>query len=153
VANIVFNISKGKVAAYYDRVKSNDPSTSALILTPIETSGLESDANLIDSDTVAEVVDGATNKQSTMGEKVLTDADLAAIPAPDDGNDRNDRSLPTVTWTAASGNAISKILVSYRPDTGSAADATDIPLTLFDAVVTPDGNDVQLTTGVFFRAS
>jgi hypothetical protein len=153
MANIVFNISKGKVAAYYDRVKGNDPSTSALVLTPIETSGLESDATLIDMDTVAAVVAGATNKQTTMGEKVLTDADLAAVPAPDDGNDRNDRSLPTVTWTAATGNAISKILVSYRPDTGSAADATDVPLTLFDFAITPDGSDVQMTTGVFFRAS
>jgi hypothetical protein len=153
MANIVFNIAKGKVAAYYDRVEGNDPSTSALVLTPLETSGLESDANLIDSDTVAEVVDGATNKQTTMGEKVLTDADLAAIPAPDDTNDRNERSLPTVTWTAASGNPISKILVSYRPDTGSPSDSTDIPLTMFDFAQTPSGADIQMTTGVFFRAS
>lgn len=153
MANIVFNISKGLVAAYYDRVKSNDPSTSALIITPIETSGLEADSALIDSDTVADVVDGATNKQTTMGEKVLTDSDLAAIPAPDDGNDRNERSLPTVTWSAASGNAISKLLVSYRPDTGSASDSTDIPLTLFDFAQTPSGADIQMTGGVFFRAS
>lgn len=153
MANIVFNIAKGRVVEYYNRVKNNDPSTSALVLTPIETSGLETDANLIDSDNVAAVVDGATNKQTTMGEKVLTDADLAALPSPDDGNDRYDVSLPQVTWTAASGNAISKILVSYRPDTGSPADATDIPLTLFDAAVTPDGTDLVLTAGVFFRAS
>lgn len=153
MANIVFNISKGRVVEFYRRVKGNDPSTSALVLTPIETSGLESDANLIDSDTVAEVVDGTTNKQTTMGEKVLTDSDLAAIPDPDDGNDRYDVSLPTVTWTAATGNAISKILVSYRPDTGSASDSTDIPMTLFDAAFTPDGSDIQLTSGVFFRAS
>ncbi len=153
MSNIVFNIAKGKVCEYYDRVKGNDPSTSALVLTPIETTGLETDANLIDSDTVAEVVDGATNKQTTMGEKVLTDSELAAIPAPDDSNDRNDRSLPTVTWTAASGNAISKMLVSYRPNTGSASDSTDIPLCMFDCTLTPDGNDFQLSTGVFFRAS
>ena len=153
MANITFNISKGKVAAYYDRVKSNDPSTSALVLTPIETSGLEGDATLIDADTVAAVVSGATNKQTTMGEKVLTDAELASIPAPDDANDRNERSLPTVTWTAAAGNAISKILVSYRPDTGSASDSTDIPLTMFDFAQTPSGSDIQMTGGTFFRAS
>ncbi len=153
MANIVFNIAKGKVAAYYDRVKSNDPSTSALVLTPIETSGLEADATLIDADTVAAVVSGATNKQTTMGEKVLTDAELASIPAPDDANDRNERSLPTVTWTAAAGNAISKILVSYRPDTGSASDSTDIPLTMFDFAQTPSGSDIQMTGGTFFRAS
>lgn len=153
MANIVFNIAKGRVVEFYNRVENNDPSTAALVLTPIETSGLEADSALIDSDTVAEVVDGTTNKQTTMGEKVLTDTELAALPAPDDGNDRYEVSLPEVTWTAASGNAISKILVSYRPNTGSPSDSTDIPLTLFDAVATPDGNDIVLQTGVFFRAS
>lgn len=153
MANIVFNIAKGKVNAYYDRVEDNDPSTSAIVLTPIETSGLESDATLIDMDTVAAVVAGTTNKQTTMGEKVLTDTQLATVPAPDDANDRNERALPAVVWTAAAGNAISKILVSYRPDTGAASDSTDIPLCLFDCALTPDGNDFQLNAGTFFRAS
>jgi hypothetical protein len=153
VANIVFNIAKGRVVEFYNRVENNDPSTSAIVLTPIETSGLESDATLIDADTVAAVIAGATNKQTTMGEKVLTDTELAALPAPDDGNDRYDVSLPAVTWTAASGNAISKILVAYRPNTGAAADATDIPLCLFDFAQTPSGADITMQSGVFFRAS
>ena len=78
---------------------------------------------------------------------------LVALPAPDDTNDRYDVSLPTVTWAAATGNAISKILVCYDADTGAGTDADIIPLTMFDAAVTPDGSDVQLTGGVFFRAS
>ncbi len=153
MANIVFNIAKGRVAELYDRVKSNDPANSALILIPIETSGLESDATLIDADTVAAVLSGTTNEQTTMGRKTLTDADLAAIPAPDDTNDRNERSLPTVTWTAATGNAISKILVAYDPDTTGGTDSNLVPLTMFDFVQTPSGADIQMTTGVFFRAS
>jgi len=153
MANIVFNIAKGKVCEYYDRVKGNDPSTSALVITPIETSGLEADSVLIDADNVTAVVVGTTNKQTTMGEKVLTDSDLASIPTPDDANDRNERSLPNVLWTAATGNAISKLLVSYRPNTGSASDTTDIPLCLFDFVMTPDGSNIQMNGGTFFRAS
>ena len=47
MANIVFNIAKGRVVEYYNRVKSNDPANSALILVPIETSGLEADATLM----------------------------------------------------------------------------------------------------------
>jgi len=78
---------------------------------------------------------------------------LAALPAPDDTNDRYDVSLPTVTWTAATGSAISKILVAYDADTAVGGDVNIIPLTMFDASVTPDGSDIQLTTGVFFRAS
>ena len=152
MANIVFNIAKGRVAELHDRVKNNDPANSAIILVPIETSGLESDATLIDADTLAAVLAGATNEQTTMGRKTLTDADLAAIPAPDDANDRNERSLPTTTWTAASGNAISKILVCYDSDTTAGTDANIVPLTMFDFVQTPSGADIQMTTGVYFRA-
>ena len=153
MANIAYNIAKGRVVEYYNRVKSNDPTNSALILVPIETTGLEADATLIDKDDLAAVLSGTTNEQVTMGRKSLTDTELAAVPAPDDGNDRYDVSLPTVTWTAATGNAISKVLVCYDSDTTGGTDAAIIPLTMFDAVVTPDGSDIQLTTGVFFRAS
>jgi hypothetical protein len=153
VANIVFNVSKGRIVELYNRVKSNDPANSALILVPLETSGLQSDATLIDMDDLAAVLAGATNEQTTMGRKTLTDSDLAALPAPDDGNDRYDVSLPSVTWTAAAGNAISTILVAYDPDTTGGTDSAIIPLTMFDAVATPDGNDLVLNSGVFFRAS
>lgn len=153
MANIVANIAKGRVVEYYNRVKSNDPANSALILVPIETSGLESDATLIDKDDLAAWISGTTNEQTTMGRKTLTDSDLAALPAPDDTNDRYEVSLPTTTWVAATGNAISKILVCYDSDTTSGADSNIIPLTQFDFAVTPDGSDVQMTTGVFFRAS
>ena len=153
MANVVFNIAKGRVVEYYNRVENNDPANSALILVPLETSGLESDATLIDKDDLAAVLSGATNEQTTMGRKTLTDADLAALPAPDDTNDRYDVSLPTTTWTAATGNAISKILVCYDNDTTAGTDSNIIPLCMFDFVVTPSGADIQMTTGVFFRAS
>lgn len=153
MANIVFNIAKGRVAELYNRVKSNDPTNSALILVPIETSGLEADATLIDKDDLAAVLAGTTNEQTTMGRKTLTDADLAAFPAPDDTNDRMDLSLPTVTWTGATGNAISKILVCYDSDTTTGTDSSIIPLTMFDFAQTPSGSDIQMTTGVFYRAS
>jgi len=151
MANIVFNIAKGRVVEYYNRVENNDPGTARLVLVPIETTGLQSDATLIDMDDLAAVLAGATNEQTTMGRKFLTDTELAALPAPDDGNDRYDVSLPTVTWTAAAGNAISKILVAYDPN--SSADSAIIPLTMFDAVLTPSGNDAVLQAGVFFRAA
>lgn len=153
MANIVFNIAKGRVAELYDRVKLNDPANCALILVPIETSGLEADSVLIDVDTLTALVAGTTNEQTTMGRKVLTDAELAAVPAPDDTNDRNERSLPTVTWSAASGNAISKIAVCYDSDTTGGTDSNIVPLTLFDFAQTPSGADIQMTGGTFFRAS
>jgi hypothetical protein len=153
MANIVFNIAKGRVVELYNRVRSNDPANSALVLVPIETSGLESDATLIDVDTLTALLAGTTNEQTTMGRKVLTDADLAALPAPDDTNDRYEVSLPTTTWTAATGNAIAKIAVCYDADTTGGTDANIVPLTMFDFVQTPSGADIQMTTGAFFRAA
>lgn len=153
MANIVVNIAKGRIVELYNRVKSNDPANSALILVPIETAGLEADAVLVDKADLAAFLSGTTNEQTTMGRKPLTDVELAALPAPDTANDRYDLSLPQVTWAAAAGNAISKILVCYDSDTTSGTDANILPLTLFDASVTPDGTDLVLTTGIFFRAS
>ncbi len=153
MANIVFNIAKGRVKELYSRVKSNDPTNSALVLVPIETSGLEADSVLIDKDDLAAFLSGTTNEQTTMGRKVLTDADLAALSAPDDTNDRNECDLPTVTWTAAGGNAISKILVGFDSDTTSGTDSSIVPLALFDFAQTPSGADIQMTSGPFFRAA
>jgi len=157
MANIVFNISKGRVIEFYNRVKSNDPAASALIVIPILTSGLESDATLIDKDDLAAVLSGATDEGTTNGwvRKTLTDAELAALPAPTDASDYYEVSLPTITWTAvgAGGGAISKMLVCYDGDTGAGTDANIIPLCMFDAAITPDGSDIQLTAGAIFRAT
>lgn len=153
MANITFNIAKGRVVELYNRVKANDPANSALILVPIETAGLEADSVLIDVDTLTALVAGATNEQTTMGRKTLTDIELAALPAPDDTNDRFSLNLPTVIWTGATGNAISKIAVCYDSDTTGGTDANILPLTMFDFVMTPSGADIQVTGGEFFRAS
>jgi hypothetical protein len=153
MANKVFNIAAGRVIELYARVESNDPANSAIILVPIETAGLESDATLVDADTLAALLSGTTNEQTTMGRKTLTDAELAALPAPDDTNDRYEVSLPSVTWTAASGNAISKIAVCYDSDTTGGTDANIVPLTIFDFAQTPSGADITMQTGVFFRAT
>jgi hypothetical protein len=150
MANIVYNIAKGRGVEFYYRVKNNDPAAAVFLLVPLETSGLESDAVLKDKDDLAAVLSGATNEQTTMGRKTLTDADLAAFPAPDDTGDFYAVSLPTVTWTGATGNAISKILLCYS--TGGA-DSTIIPIQQFDCAVTPDGTDLQLTGGEVFRGT
>lgn len=153
MASIVANVAKGRVVEFYSRVKSNDPANSALVLVPIETTGLEADATLIDAATLTAWLAGTTNEQSTMGRKILTDAELAAMPSPDNTNDRYEISLPTVTWTSATGNAISKILVCYDGDTTAGTDADIIPLFQFDFATTPGGTDIQMTGGVAFRAS
>lgn len=155
MADFVFNIAKGRMVELYNRVKSNDPANSAFVIMLLETSGLESDATLKDKDDFAALVSGATNEQTTVGRKTLTDSDLSALPAPDDTNDRYDIDLPDLTWTAATGNAVSKLVVGYDSDTTGGTDSGIIPLTCHDFVATPDGNDLQavINASGFYRAS
>lgn len=152
MANFVFNIAKGRVAEFYNRVDSNDPATARLVIIPLETSGIETQANLEDSVSITEVLDGTTNEQTTMGRKYLTDTDLAAL-APDTTNNRMDVDIPDITWTGATGNAISALVIAYDPAT--SADSAIIPLTHHDFVVTPDGSDIvaQIAAAGFYRAS
>ena len=152
MANITLNIAKGRIVEFYHRVKNNDPANCAFLLIPIQTTGLETDAVLRDKDTLADFLVGTTDEQITMGRKILTDVELAVIPAPDDSGDKFQVSLPTTTYVAAAGNPISKFLVAFDYDTTSGTDATIVPCSLFDFVVTPTGVDVSVTTGPFFEA-
>jgi hypothetical protein len=150
VANFVFNIAKGRAVELYNRVDTNDPGTSQITVVVLESSGLETQANLEDSLTLSEVLDGATNEQTTMGRKNLTDTDIAAFTN-DTTNNRNDLDLPDQTWTAATGNAVGALVICYNPTAG--ADTTIIPLSHHDFAVTPDGSDITAQINVFFRAS
>src|SRR5512138_731783 len=156
MADFVFNISKGRVAEFYNRVKSNDPANSALILVAIDANG-DTDATMRDRDDLAALLGGTANEvtNTNYARKVLTDADLAAF-APDDANDRVDLDIPDQTWTAiAAGTAWTDLLVCYDPDTTGGTDTTIIPLTCHDFTVTPDGSDIvaQIAAAGFYRAS
>lgn len=157
MADIVANIAKGRVVEYFNRVDTNDPANSALIIVVLATTGLESDATLEDFDTLSAVVAGTTNEVTNSGyaRKVLTDADIT-MPAPDDTNDRYDIAIADQTWTAvAAGDGWSKLVVCYDSDTTAGTDANIVPLTFHDFVVTPDGSDIiaQINASGFFRAS
>ncbi len=145
MADFTFNIAKGRVAYYATLPAAND----ALIVIPIEASGVESDATLIDYDTVSALLAAANNEQSTMGRKTITSVTVTV----DDSNNRVDVDIADQVWTGATGNAISDLLIAYDPDTTGGTDADLIPLTWHDFSITPDGSDVTATIANFFRAS
>lgn len=145
MADFTFNVAKGKVKYYAELPGTND----ALIVIPLESSGLEADATLKDYDTVSALLAGTTNEQTTAGRKTITSVTVT----PDDTNDRLDLDFADQTWTALTGNAIGALLVAYDPDTTGGTDADLIPLTKHDWAITPDGSDVTATVNVFFRAS
>lgn len=154
MADFVFNIAKGKVHQYCENVDLGSPANSRLKVIPIETTGLETDATLKDYDNLSVLLAGTSNEQTTMGRKTLTSTDVTLTV--DDTNDRVDIDISDLTWTAATGNAISALVVVYCPDgVTPGADTTFIPLTKHDFVVTPDGSDItaQIAAAGFFRAS
>ena len=154
MADFVFNVAKGRVAELYNRVKTNDPAGSALVLVAINANAV-TDGTLRDLDTLDAVLATAVNEVTNTGyaRKVLTDAALSAL-APDDTNDRQACDFDDQTWAAvAAGDAWTDILVCYDPDTTSGTDADLIPLTCHDFTVTPDGSDIVAQVADFFRAT
>jgi len=156
MADLVFNIAKGRVAELYNRVDSNDPSNSALIIVVIDANG-DTDATMRDRDDLSALLGGTANEvtNTNYARKTLTDADITAF-APDDTNDRVDLDIPDQTWTAvAAGTAWTDVLVCYDSDTTGGTDSGIVPLTLHDFAVTPDGSDIvmQVAAAGFFRAS
>jgi hypothetical protein len=145
MSSFVFNIAKGSIAYYASLPASAD----ALIAIPIEASGVEADAVLIDYDTVSALLAAATNEQGTMGRKTLSSVTVTV----DDTNDRVALDCADITWTAATGNPISDILICYDPDTGTGTDTSLIPLSWHDFSATPDGSDIVATVSDFARAS
>lgn len=148
MANWIANISKGRFAYYATLPAVND----ALIIVVLEAAGLEADATLKDYDTLAALLAGTTNEQTTMGRKTAAGVTVTV----NDASDLVDVDMNDVTWTAAAGNAVGALLVCYDPDTTGGTDADIIPLSKHDFTITPDGvNDVVATIGVngFARAT
>jgi hypothetical protein len=157
MANLVFNIGLGRVAELYNRVDSNDPANSALLVIALN-AGAATDATLRDYDTMSAIegdVNAAEVTNSGYARKTLTDADIVAF-APDDVNDRVDLDIPDQTWTGVgAGSAWTDLIIAYDNDTTAGTDANVVPLTLHDFSVTPDGSDItaQIAAAGFYRAS
>lgn len=154
MANYTFNIAKGRVAAFYERVKSNDPANSALILIALSVQGSEAEAQ--DYDTVAAVLAGTSDEQTSGGwaRITLTDAQLAAFPAPNDTDNRMDIALPLTSFgSPTAGNDTAGLLIAYDSDTTGGTDANLLPISSHTFVVESDGNEVVLNLGDFMRSS
>ena len=153
MANVVCNVAKGRIVEFYKRVVDNDPANSAFILIPVATAGLEADSVLIDKQTVADFFSGTTSIQSTLPRVTITNAELAALSAPNTTGDYYSAYLPDFGYVSAAGAAISKLLVAFDYDTAAGTDATLIPCAVLDFALTPDGNSVSVTGGEFHRST
>lgn len=154
MADLVFNIAKGRVAELYNRVDLNDPAASTLVIIPVDVAAV-SDATLRDLDDFAAIITAGVTERAATGwnRKTLTDTDIVTL-AIDDTNDRVDLDIPDQTWTAVTAGAVTDLVVCYA-SVGSPTNAQLMPLSLHDFPITPDGSDVVavIAAAGFWRAS
>lgn len=159
MANFACNVAKGRAIELYNRVKTNDPANSGLVVVLLATTGLDPDDTLTDAATLAAMLAGSPEATNTgYARKVLLDADIAALPAPDNALNQRTMAIPDQTWLAVQGDgtgAIAKLVVCYDPDTTAGTDADIIPLSHHDFAVSPIGNDVSTDFDAlgFYRAA
>lgn len=135
MADLIFNIAKGMIK-YYASLPATD---DALIVVPLESSGIEADATLKDYDDLASLLAGSSNEQTSLGRKTVNSGIVITV---DDTNDRVDIDAPDQVWTATSGNAVGALLWCYDGDTTAGTDANIVPVSKHDFSFTPDGTDV-----------
>ena len=157
----VFNIAKGKVLGYHDRVANNDPTNSAFLLVLLKDSA-EADATLEDYDTLSALLAGANTEANFTNYGTHNDAPnvitTLSASVPDDTGNFNWGDMGDITFSAAGGtidNALVKAIFCYDPDTTTGNDTTVIPLTHHDFSPTTNGNDLVLQIGAtgYFRAT
>lgn len=140
--DLVFNISKGKIAYYAGLPAAND----ALILVLCKAAGLVADGTLKDYDDLGTLLAGATDEAdfTNYSRKTLT----TVVVTVDDTNDVVNIDCDDVTYTSAGGatnNTMGKALIVYDPDTTTGTDSTVIPIAAYSYDGTTDGSTIVLT--------
>lgn len=136
MAAVTCNIAKGREVEFYNRVLTNDPANSALIMLLLQTGG-DPLSTLQDYDTLADLLAGPSTEVSVAGyaRKTLTNADLSAW-APDDSTNQTSLVLPLQTYSlSATGQTIGVVVVGYDNDTTGGTDANIIPVTAADTLI------------------
>ena len=157
----IFNIARGRVNAYVDRVVANDPANSALVVVLLKTA--EADATLIDYATLSALLTaggGTVNVEANFTNytrKILTNTELSA-PTVDNTTNEQYSTIPILVYANAGGatnNSVVKMVICYDADTTAGTDANLIPLTVHDTVFTTDGNpqNISAPANGFFGAS
>lgn len=152
MAAFIFNIAKGKIGIY-----GALPATDALVWLVLNSSGLESDANMKDRATVAAVVGNSTETAFTGYSRIVHNS--SGTVTVDNTNDwvlADDTTDPL--WSPTSAVAIAKIVVAYDPSSssGASADSALIPLFADDfAMTTPTSGTItyQVASGGYYKAS
>lgn len=146
MAHIVFNVAVGKVRWYAQQAGVGN---AALIAVPLEATGLVGDATMRDYATLADLLAGASNEQTTLGRKTVT----TVSDTVNNTADRWEADFADLVWATPSGNPTGAIVVCFDPDTTGGTDSSIIPLTKHDWAMTPEGDSLTATVADFCRAA
>lgn len=141
MADVVFNVAKGRLAHYADLPGTDD----ALIAVLLQSTGLQADNVLIDHDTLAQVLaNNAEADFTNYSRQTLTGVSVTV----DDLTNTVSLDADDITWATAGGatnNTLAKLLICYDPDTTGGDDSEIIPLTAHDVGLTTDGATIVIT--------
>lgn len=136
MTDLVFDVALGRALQYVQEGGS-------LVTVPLEAASLDSDDILRRQPTLAAVLTGSSNEQTTMGRRVLTGVLI--------GTGTLNADAPV--WAEVTGNAVGALVICYSPTTATG-DGDLIPLVKFDVSLTPDGSGIGLQFGTdgFYQA-
>jgi hypothetical protein len=157
MAASVFNISKGRVVEFANRVDVSDPTNAVFVVVALNSTATH--ATLRDLDTLALVIaDVNTVEAANTGyARIVLDQDDITTISPDDANDRFDVDLADFEFGAITDDDVdwTHLVLCYDSDSTGGTDTNIVPMLLFDFAVTIDGSAVtaQVNASGVFRAS
>ncbi len=156
MASRPFNISKGRVNEFQDRVAGDDPVDSGFVLMLLEAN--ESDDLLDDRNDFADILGAPANTESVAAgyaRIVLTDATVSASVVNDTANLRSSDIADPTFPSLGPGNDTTKLIMGYDVNTTLGGDSGIIPTTHHDFATALNGSDIvgQVNAGGYFSAS
>lgn len=154
MSDYAFNIAKGRMVEFAQRVKGGDPAASRLVMIALTTDA-SPESTAKDCDTFAALVTaGAVEATHTnYAKKIIPAADITMNI--DDTGEKYWVDLADQTWAAiGAGAAWVSLILGYSPVT-SPANSDIVPIGHYGFAVTPDGSDITAqinASGVFSAA-
>lgn len=157
MADFVYDSALGRVNELHNRVDSNDPANSVIVLVLLKASASDSSQRVMDD--LTEILAGTADEATftNYARKTITDSGLS-LSTVDTTNHRREADLADQTWTSAGGasnDTLTDALVCYDSDSTSGTDANIEPLVQLDFSITTNGGDltIQFNTAGYFRAA
>jgi hypothetical protein len=152
MATFPFNIAKGRVAEFHNRVKVGDPAAARLYVIPLSATPSQATAQDVD-DFAALITAGATEATTNGWARItLAAADLTAL-TPDDTNDRMPADSIDLNFGSPTAGTNTVAVVYCYASVATPTNAQLTPMTHHDFAITADGTAVTGTVADYFRAS